>query len=380
MVSTACACHAHTSVVRIGGRLRRRRGSGGTGRKTGNGHRAGQGSRAHDGHADARRRKAAGGRDRAGRAQDRAADADAWRRNRRPVWIDTRHYRTGRRHAAGAARGADGRARRSRAARRCSDSSRSSRRSGTRRSTRNRRRRPPRRGARRRRSEVQRAEQLVKDGAGSRRALEEAQAELAVAEAELKAARDRVALASAQRHVAGRRRSSTRRDSAVVQAVHVREGQTVAAGAPLIDLVRLATVWVRVPVYAGESASIDASAPAQVLTLGEAPDADGVLARPIPRRRPPTPTTAGIDLYYAMANPNQRFRPGERVAVRLTRRESRDRARRAEGRTAPRCVRRHLGLRGARAAGLFAPARRRHRRQRPARRAVAGTRAKARAS
>ena len=53
---------------------------------------------------------------------------------------------------------------------------------------------------------VQRAERLVKDGAGSRRALEEAQAELAVAEAELKAARDRVALASAQRHVAGRRR------------------------------------------------------------------------------------------------------------------------------------------------------------------------------
>ena len=128
---------------------------------------------------------------------------------------------------------------------------------------------------------VQRAERLVKDGAGSRRALEEAQAELAVAEADLKAARDRVALAT---------RSGTSQggvviespDSAIVQDVHVREGQTVAAGAPLIDLVRLATVWVRVSVYAGEAASIDASAPAQVLMLGEAPDAEGVLARPIP--------------------------------------------------------------------------------------------------
>ena len=43
---------------------------------------------------------------------------------------------------------------------------------------------------------VQRAERLVKDGSVSRRALEEAQAELAVAEAELKAARERVALAT----------------------------------------------------------------------------------------------------------------------------------------------------------------------------------------
>ena len=85
---------------------------------------------------------------------------------------------------------------------------------------------------------------------------------------------------------------------------------------------RLTTVWVRVPVYAGEAASIDASAPAQVLLLGEAPDAEGVLARPIPAPPSADATTAGVDLYYAMANPNQRFRPGERVAVRLPRRES----------------------------------------------------------
>jgi RND family efflux transporter MFP subunit len=168
---------------------------------------------------------------------------------------------------------------------------------------------------------VQRAERLVKDGAGSRRALEEAQAELAVAEADLKAARDRIALAT---------RSGTSQggvvlespDTAIVQDVHVREGQAVAAGAPLIDLVRLATVWVRVPVYAGEAASIDASAPAQVLLLGEAPDAEGVLARPIPAPPSADAATAGVDLFYAMANLNERFRPGERVAVRLPRRES----------------------------------------------------------
>jgi membrane fusion protein, heavy metal efflux system len=167
---------------------------------------------------------------------------------------------------------------------------------------------------------VQRAERLVKDGSGSRRALEEAQAELAVAEADLKAARDRMANAT---------RSGTSQggvviespDTAFVQDVHVREGQAVAAGAPLIDLVRLATVWIRVPVYAGEAASIDSTTPAQVLLLGERPDAEGVLARPIPAPPSANATTAGVDLYYAMPNPGQRFRPGERVAVRLPRRE-----------------------------------------------------------
>jgi RND family efflux transporter MFP subunit len=168
---------------------------------------------------------------------------------------------------------------------------------------------------------VQRAERLVQDGSGSRRALEEARADLAVAEAELKGARERVVLAG---------RSGTSRtgvvieapETAVVQNVHVRDGQAVAAGAPLIDLVRLATVWVKVPVYAGEADRLDPNAPAHVLMLGDPPDAEGALARPIPAPPSANPTTAGVDLYYAMANTNQRLRPGERVAARLARRES----------------------------------------------------------
>jgi RND family efflux transporter MFP subunit len=168
---------------------------------------------------------------------------------------------------------------------------------------------------------AQRAEQLVKDGAGSRRALEEAQAELAVAEAELKGARDRAALA-ARSGTSDGGVSIAAPETAVVQAVHVRDGQSVAANAPMIDLVRLTTVWVRVPIYAGESSNIDPSAAASVLALGEPPDADGVIARPIPAPPAANPSTAGVDLYYAMTNTGQQFRPGERVAVRLTRREA----------------------------------------------------------
>ena len=119
---------------------------------------------------------------------------------------------------------------------------------------------------------VQRAERLVKDGSVSRRALEEAQAELAVAEADLKAARERVALATRSGTSSGGVLIEAP-EAATVQNVHVRAGQTVAAGTPLIDLVRLATVWVRVPVYAGEARAIDTNAPADVQPLGESTDA-----------------------------------------------------------------------------------------------------------
>ncbi len=166
-----------------------------------------------------------------------------------------------------------------------------------------------------------RAELLLKEGAGSRRQLEEAQAELAVADAELNAARGRRAQAAGSGVTdAGVRLEAPQ--SGVVQAVHVKPGQTVAAGAPLIDIVQLATVWVRVQVYAGESSEIEPGAPARVLTLSESPDADGLPALPIPAPPSANPATAGVDLYYSMTNAGQRFRPGERVAVRLTRRDS----------------------------------------------------------
>lgn len=168
---------------------------------------------------------------------------------------------------------------------------------------------------------VQRAERLVKDGSVSRRALEEAQAELAVAEADLKAARERVALATRSGTSSGGVLIEAP-EAAIVQNVHVRAGQTVAAGTPLIDLVRLGTVWVRVPVYAGEAKAIDTNAPADVQPLGGSTDASGVTAQPIAAPPSANASTAGVDLYYALANLNNRFRPGERVAVRLPRRES----------------------------------------------------------
>ena len=163
---------------------------------------------------------------------------------------------------------------------------------------------------------VQRAEMLVKDGSGSRRAVEEAQADLGIANAELKAARDRFALA---------RRTTTADGgvtidvpiSGVLRNVHVTHGQPVAAGTSLFDVVRLDTVWIRVPLYVGESAEIDTRAAATIVGLGARPDAAGLVAQPVAAPPSADPTTAAVDLYFAARNPDGQLRPGQRVGARL---------------------------------------------------------------
>ncbi len=163
---------------------------------------------------------------------------------------------------------------------------------------------------------AQRAAQLAADGSGSRRAAEEADADLAVANAVLKAARDRLALASRGVSASGSMTLDAPFD-ALVQATHVGPGQTVAAGAPLIDLVGLDPMWIRVAIFAGDIDTLVRSAPARIVPLGSAETVAGNLARPVSAPPSADPTTAGVDLYYAIDNRGHALRPGQRVSVRL---------------------------------------------------------------
>ena len=83
-------------------------------------------------------------------------------------------------------------------------------------------------------------------------------------------------------------------------------------------------------------------------------------------RRPRMPSTAGVDLYYAVDNAAGTLRPGQRVGVRLPAASRRPEPRRAARRAAARRLRRHVGLRSARAARVRPPPRvgRRPRRRR----------------
>lgn len=163
---------------------------------------------------------------------------------------------------------------------------------------------------------AERARLLAQDGAGSLRASEEAAADLAVANAALAAARERLALAAQGVSAAGAIRLTSPR-AGVLRALYANAGQTVAAGAPLFDIVGLDTVWLRVPVFAGDLDALDRRAPAEVVSLGATAGAGGRTATPI--AAPPTAdlATAGVDLFYRLANTDTGLRPGQRVSVRV---------------------------------------------------------------
>jgi cobalt-zinc-cadmium efflux system membrane fusion protein len=171
---------------------------------------------------------------------------------------------------------------------------------------------------------AERARQLARDGSGSQRAAEEAQAEFVAADAGLKAARERLALTSRTVSASGALPLQAPH-AAVLRTLHATPGQSVSAGAPLFDLVALDTVWLRVPLYAGDVETVDRRAPATVFPLGAESGVQGTIANPI--AAPPTadPTTAAIDLFYSLANPARSLNPGQRVTVRVplrTRQES----------------------------------------------------------
>ena len=148
----------------------------------------------------------------------------------------------------------------------------------------------------------------------------------------LKAARDRLALAARSVSRDGAIALNAP-DDALLRAVHAAPGQTVAAGAPLFDLVRLDTVWIRVPVFAGESADVDRGASARIVPLGAIAARRRIAAQPVAAPPSADAATAAVDLYFAVANAGRRFRPGSASACGC--RSRRQRA--ASSCRAPRC-------------------------------------------
>jgi RND family efflux transporter MFP subunit len=162
---------------------------------------------------------------------------------------------------------------------------------------------------------VQRLEQLLKDGAASVRSVEEARGQLQVAEAGLTAAKER--LSAVRQGPVGPQGeiAITAPLEGVIQSISGVGGQTVAASAPLIQIAQVSTLWVRVPVFAGDVDQIDAAQPASVTRLGST-DAP----RPAKRVTGPLkadPTAASVDLYYELPTTGLTLRPGERVMMEL---------------------------------------------------------------
>ncbi len=165
------------------------------------------------------------------------------------------------------------------------------------------------------------AEKLLREKAGTKRAVDQAQALLELAQKGLDAALTRQKLLNLDAPDAA---DSTLTPLAieapqdgVLKAALAAEGETVPTGAPLFEVLNYAKVWIKVPVYVGEEAEIVAERPAQVGSLAQTPAGAVYAAQPVPA--PPTATAlaATVDLYYELDNPNRAFRPGQKVGATL---------------------------------------------------------------
>jgi cobalt-zinc-cadmium efflux system membrane fusion protein len=166
------------------------------------------------------------------------------------------------------------------------------------------------------RAKAARAERLFQDGSGSRRALEEAQAELATAQASYNAAQERLTSVNRSHVNQANELLVTAPLDGVVVTVAAGPGQTVAASASLAQLTSLGRLWVKVPVYAGDARELDLSQGASILTLDQPPDAAGLPARRVAAPPSASPAASAIDLMFELPA-GASLQPGERVLARL---------------------------------------------------------------
>ncbi|MFO1003358.1 MAG: efflux RND transporter periplasmic adaptor subunit [Planctomycetaceae bacterium] len=168
---------------------------------------------------------------------------------------------------------------------------------------------------------LDRAERLLKDKSGTIRTVDEATAQLRLAEAALEAAKARKVIVDGIRLDA---EAGTLQPipivapmSGIVRSVQVQPGQITAAGSPMFEIMNTSTLWVRVPVYVGDLESVELTADAKLTAPGERRTSDSVSVKPIVV--PPTAQALAstVDLYYELRNEEVRYQPGQRFSVQI---------------------------------------------------------------
>jgi membrane fusion protein, heavy metal efflux system len=167
---------------------------------------------------------------------------------------------------------------------------------------------------------LDRAKQLLGSEAGSRRAVDEAQAMFDLAQKTLEAAQARLtlltqAVGDAEKGTAAPLTIESPIDG-LLRNVSALAEQNVPAGATLFEVTSLDPVWVRVPVFVGEAAELDADE-ANVGPLTARPGAATRPARPAAAPPSANPIAGTVDLYFALSNPEGTFVPGQRVGVSI---------------------------------------------------------------
>ncbi len=193
------------------------------------------------------------------------------------------------------------------------------------------------------RQRVQRLEQLLKDGAASLRSVEEARAQHQVSLAALTAARERLAAASRNPVGAQGELAVSAPFDGVVQSISAVPGQIVAASAPLLEIAQVDTLWIRVPVYAGDADAIDreAAGVCHEAWCNRLPEARTSRDRAAPGR-----SASRVREPVLFAARSWSDAPAWRTSARRASVENHgERTRRAGGGRAVRHARRHVGVR-----------------------------------
>lgn len=169
--------------------------------------------------------------------------------------------------------------------------------------------------------ELTRAEQLVRDKAGSQQTLDAAKAKLQLAQKALEAARARSDfLEKAQLEA----EAGTLAPHIIVAPVTgvlsnfpAVPGEIVVAGKTLFEVVNTRRMWVRVPIYVGQWRQVDTTQDVIVKEFGEPLEAPGRAARPVAAPPSANANAATVDLFYEVENDDGELRPGHKVAATL---------------------------------------------------------------
>ena len=169
---------------------------------------------------------------------------------------------------------------------------------------------------------VKRAQRLLDDKAGSTRQLEDAQAQSASAKVTLEIAQARLELLKkGELDLAADGLSLLTIKSPVdgiIQEVHVAPGQTVTGTTAMLEITGIDPVWIKVPVYVGDLTTIDTKKPARVHSLADFVGSETQSAQLVAAPFSADPESITIDLFYELSNADLSYRPGQKVGVTLS--------------------------------------------------------------
>lgn len=172
---------------------------------------------------------------------------------------------------------------------------------------------------------LQRATALHSDKAGSKKAVDDAHAQVNIAQSVLRAAEDRVQqLTRLTRELESTGEMGkavplviTSPQPGVVRNLMVSRGQSVTAGAPLAEVANTDSMWVKVPVYVGLLSSLRSRESVHIVGLDGRDTFRQREARSIDAPPSADPSSTTVDLFFELDNRDGELRPGQRVGVDL---------------------------------------------------------------